>query len=130
MAFMSFREPNQVKWVGVRPAHNGEQYNLYSQANNNTVILHTVSAGKTFFLTACSLRGNYVVSGWGALSVFDDVAALKYRILGVTNYVNTTPQSVSLSLFYPIEIPGNWSIRVRSSAASYTVDAFISGWEE
>jgi len=64
MALMNFREPNQVKWVGVRPAHNGEQINIGNFVVNGAVTLYTVPAGKILLLIEISASKwtNYVGS--------------------------------------------------------------------
>jgi len=51
MAYATFREPNQVKWVGVLPGHNGEQVIAQAVADNSTVIAYTVPAGKILLLS-------------------------------------------------------------------------------
>ena len=82
MSPMAFREPNEVLWRGVRPGHRGEQVAKYNSATNATVILHTVTTGKTLFLTAVSFQASTTTAGkFGALFVRDTSDAEKYCLL-------------------------------------------------
>jgi len=75
MALMKFREPNQVKWVGVRPGHNGTQIIRSQGADNATVELYLVPVGQTFYLCSASLGYRLVVDGYVKLFINDLVPA-------------------------------------------------------
>lgn len=130
MPLMGFRESNQVKWIGTRPAHRGTQVVGSGNAHNSTVILYTVPAGKTFFLCAADICVYLGVAGSeGHLYVRDDGDVLQYRIFKLYS-PNLTSEANSLSFMPPLEIPAGWDICVLSSAVGIYVNAFIHGWVE
>ncbi len=130
MAKMSFREPNQVLWYGSRPAHRGAQIAKDAQASDSTVICHTVSAGKTFFLTKFIFS-----SGWGAglgtLVVRNASDVPQYTIASLQFSSAAGAPGVTPGFFNPpLEIPAGWDLAVISSAAGHIANVFIHGWEE
>jgi len=76
MALMKFREPNQVRRVGVRPAHDGTQVLERGSADNATVVLYTVPAGKVFYLCHAWLNVQGVAAGSVYLAIYDGVPAV------------------------------------------------------
>jgi len=130
MSPMAFREPNEVLWRGVRPGHRGEQIAKYASANNATVILHTVTIGKTLFLTAVSFQAATTTAGKsGILLVRDTSDVEKYKLF---NFYLTAVGGLSDSLSFnpPLEIPSGWDICIYSSATECVARTFIHGWEE
>lgn len=130
MAFMEFREPNQVKWVGVRPGHNGEQVLEYAIAQNSTPILYTVPAGKVFYLCGYSLNTwDTVGVATLRLVIYDDTpAAWKYLQYLISSA--NSGQSITKSYWPPLEIPSGYSVRLESAVATATVRGSIHGWVE
>jgi len=130
MALMKFREPNQVKWQGFRPGHNGEQITLFQNVTNGTISIYTVAAGKTFYLTDWVFTvSDSVGGGRGLLLVQNLVPATEYYIVwhviqGIGGWME------SCALTYPIEIPTGWKIRVSSDIVTTFVSGFIHGWVE
>jgi len=130
MALMAFREPNQVKWVGVRPAHRGTQIAADNQGMAGFIIVYTVSAGKTLYLTDWSWAIEATgVGGTGVLAVRDAGDVQLYTLAGGALTV-ASAISKACGLFFPIEIPADYDIFLWSSAATLNVRAFIHGWEE
>ena len=130
MSDMMFREPNQIKWLGTRPGHNGTQVLEDNTVNNGTVVLYTVAAGEIFYW--CGWNINVRAPAYASntyLEVYDDVPALWKEIQrGGTgaNQVNL----LSKSYWPPLEIPAGYSVRIRSTIAGHAINASIHGWVE
>ena len=130
MALMRFREPNQVQWIGTRPAHRGTQ-SLHIGINSlvDTEIWE-VPAGQVYYLTALWLgllapNGDEGVQ----LKIRDDGNALWHipcrirpGIIGVWE--------ISRSWIYPIEIPAGYDFYVDLGGTAPQVDTAIEGWIE
>ena len=130
MALMEFREPNQVKWLGSRPGHNGTQVLEHgSQTGVGTSVVYTVPAGVTLFL--CAIQGGIYAPALDNffIQIFNAVPVL-FRNLWGTAAVAANFSPYSVSYFYPIEIPEAYSIRVKVGAAGNRIDATIHGWVE
>lgn len=130
MSAMDFREPNEVLWRGVRPAHKGTQIVKVAQPTAQTLNVHEVSAGKTLFLTTASLSkwGNM---GFGNLLVTNSGLTIQYYILIVESltavgHIATNPINFSP----PLEIPAGWFVRCQATGAGSIAYGFIHGWEE
>ena len=126
MALMEFREPNQVKWMGSRPGHNGAQ-KLIKIETAVPALLYTVSAGTTFFLT--SYFFGITSNGIGAsdLQVRNAADAIQYYLGWVISYTSNPGNKVGMSFPFPIEIPAGWDFY---TSATLNTLGFIAGWEE
>jgi len=130
MALMKFREPNQVKWAGSRPGHNGTQVIKSENGTGVPILMYTVPAGLTFYLTSWVFSVSDSVGGaLGYFHVQDLVPATQYYI----GYITT--QGVGFlgqegSFWPPLEIPTGWRLRVGSNAGTCTASALIHGWVE
>ena len=130
MALMKFREPNQVAWIGVRPAHRGAQVTARAQADNTTVIVHTVTSGKTFFWTHLSnMVFSSAAGGNMQLYVRDDSDVTQYFLYSGANRL-AHHSNWSDAFWPPIEIPSLWDIVVLSNNSFVVYNAFVTGWEE
>lgn len=130
MAVTKHREPNQAKWVGMRPGHNGEQVFEAGAVDNGTTILYTVPAGKVFCWcgwNAVSAGNAYNVKTF--LEVYDAVPALS---LSVQRFGSAVNSALALSRTYwpPVEIIAGYSIRIRSTLANISLYCGINGWVE
>ena len=126
MSDMHFREPNQVKWQGSRPGHNGTQ--VIIKINTDAAAeLYEVTAGKTFFLTAFSLGVVRNVNGFQILAIRDDLDAYFCYLGFVNSFTDDPGLSCGLALTYPLEIPSGYDFYVSSATDSR---GFIAGWEE
>jgi len=130
MALMRFREPNQVKWVGTRPGHNGTQISKHDYASNNTIAIYTVPAGKVCYLCSVGMYHAVNVTERGYLAIYDAVPVVDI-ILQMQHYiVNVTHPSCFSSFWPPLEIPSGYAIKVVSDAAGGGIYAAIHGWVE
>jgi hypothetical protein len=130
MALMGFRESNQVKWVGVRPAHRGEQVVKSSSAQNATVIIHTVTAGKTLFLCSVFLRAYWnVVGNSHPLAVRNAADVIQYTLLDMLAPA-VGHGEVSRAFGPPLEIPAGYDITIVSAGVGDIMLGSIFGWEE
>lgn len=129
MAAMTFRESNQVKWVGVRPGHNGTQILARTAANNSTNIVYTVTAGKTLFLHSYQLN---ISCGTNNIAfnmyIRTDAAVTWHQVSYGKSYAsknNMTCQSFNP----PLEIPAEYQIMIQAGADLWAY-CCIQGWEE
>ena len=126
MAVTVHREPNQVKWIGVRPGHNGEQILEHGTANNATVIIYTVPADKLLLLYGFSYNVSGTAGNTGFLSIYTAVPAV-HRHLVYGNFSANTVVAFGRDFVIPIEIPAAYSVRVLSPAATKYVGVSING---
>lgn len=130
MALMGWREPNQVKWVGTRPAHRGTQIGKSASAVNATAIVYTVTAGKTLYLCTASLMTETATVSAGIFSIRDgaDVSWLHLTM----GRANTAGYFIApcVTFWPPLEVPAGYDIVVFSSAALAAWTGSIFGWEE
>ena len=130
MSDMHFREPNQVKWSGVRPAHNGVQVLESGMANNATVILYTVPATEILYLCGFTfVSWTTIFSSDGYLQIYDDGALLWRELAQGAAGIN---QAMSMAHGYwpPIEVRADYTINLVSTAATTVCFACINGWAE
>jgi hypothetical protein len=128
MARMTFREPNMMKWVGVRPAHNGEQVIGYGSVANGYAVLYTVPAGGIFYLTFAHLVPVAVAAGFAVIYLMDATSTAYAVVAGMFFNAAGVMVGNSSPFTYPIEVPEGHIIKARSSAAGLTVVGTIVGW--
>ena len=126
MAVTVHREPNRVKWIGVRPGHEGEQILEHGTANNATVIIYTVPADKLLLLYGFSYNVSGTGGGIGYLSIYTAVPAV-HRHLVYGNFSANTTIGFSRNYSIPIEIVAGYSVRVLSPAVTMYVGVSIDG---
>jgi hypothetical protein len=125
---MVFREPNQARWIGTRPAFDGDQVCKYITANNAIAIVYTVPHGHTFFLC-----GFVVTINGGAVN---DSVELEDRDAGdvvartyVKMQLSAVGQEVASHSFWPpIEIPEDYDIILVSNTVTSVGRGTIHGW--
>ena len=105
------REPNQVKWIGVRPGHKGEEIikNIDLAAS---AIVYTVPADKLLLLFDWSIGIIQNVNNGSRLQLRTAVPVVYAELFYVTSGINTAGQVASQSLNIPIEIPATYDIYV------------------
>jgi hypothetical protein len=127
---MAFREPNEVRWVGVRPAHKGTQVLINGSSVNQVTTIYTVSAGKTLYINSYMLGVSSVATGYVYLWVATPAGELFTRLAIIWCQASTTVPCAIACLHYPIEVPAGYLIRLSSTAAGLTAIGEITGWEE
>jgi len=131
MALMNFREPNQVKWVGSRPGHNGEQITAAKTSIATAWDdVYTVSAGKTLYL--CTLRHSHysnTISKFYHIAWTDAGHGVQVRFVYDVNKV-TGMNSDVIHFWPPLEIPAGHKIAMYVADATNRIFCFIYGWEE
>ena len=127
---MNHREGNRIKWIGVRPAHDGTQVIKSAYKINGTEIIHTVTAGKTLYLKGFFFESSSSVSGVaGALIVRNALDVLEYY-LAYCYHRGASEKLAARDYSQPIEIPAGYDICIISGALTLEVLAEIDGWEE
>lgn len=130
MSVMNFREKNRMRWVGVRPGHNGTQVLERRYATNARVTVYTVGAGKVAFITHIALGSPSNVSGAVYCVIANTVPEdLWFPIIGY-NITNMPSIHGEASYWPPIELPAGYIIAVFSGAAGLDVWCSVHGWEE
>ena len=117
------REPNQVKWIGVRPGHNGEQILLPIDTAVNADV-YTVPADKMLLLFDWHLGGVRAIGFTGHLYVYDDTPVVIASIATVSSEVGEPGTSTSNALWVPIELPEDYAIKV---VTAKQVEGYIHG---
>jgi len=101
-----------------------------SAVNAVVTVLHTVTAGKNFYLTSCHLMTRAVNSGAGTLlEIVDGSNALIHNLL-MNGNPSGTALNPTLSFPKPIKIPAGYKVRIDSTGGSCENNAAITGWEE
>jgi len=130
MAKMLFREPNEVRWVGTRPAHRGTQVVKDGSAANATTLLYTVTAAKTLYLTGYWIEKQFTAANC-ELSFYIRNAGdvLWYRLIRHIQAVAAT-LAISRSFSFPLEVPAGYDLILYSSAVGGIIYGGFEGWEE
>ena len=127
---MLHREPNRVKWVGVRPGHEGTQIVKANHTGPGLAIIHTVTAGKTFFLTGVSCYSHAGAAiAIGSVAVRNGADVYQYALIGLGAPINNRV-GAAISLWPPIEIPAGWDVYVDCGGAGSDNSGTVFGWEE
>jgi len=121
-----FREPNQVKWIGVRPGHNGEQILENDTAINVLTSIYVVPADKLLLLFAYDVSVYSGVAATGYFYIYDDTPAI-FKSLAVRSVAAAGTDSSCQGLWVPIEIPAAYSLRIITSNAGCSIRVCIHG---
>lgn len=139
---MGKRETNRVRMLGVLPSYGadpipvgkipdeGTQVLKSGDAENETAILYTVTAGKILYLSSLvfSLTFGADVSGHCRVAIRDEDDLNPVDIINVTHRTYNGA-GIPCSFCPPIEIPALWDIFLVSSIADLFVQCFIHGYE-
>lgn len=139
---MGEKEVDKVRMLGVIPSINAgpipvgkipddaTQIAKHKTASNETDVIHTVTTGKTFYLSACSL-GIKNASGafnHGNIQVTDGSDTMQYVILYV-GCPDDNGKMQAMNFLPPLEIQAGWKVKDYSPAVAFTVSGFIHGYE-
>ena len=127
MAQTKHREPNRARWVGVRPAHDGEQIAESAAATNvQTTIIYTVPAGYILLLFQWSLDCAGAATNTSSFLVRNASDVIQYN-LWTAYFVAAGRAALSSGLFVPIEITAGFDVVVSNTVAASYTRAFIHG---
>jgi len=130
MSDMHFREPNQVKWQGSRPGHNGVQVIIGEQtAVLNWTVFYTVPAGKILYLCQSWLGTAIMVVGAVGMAVHDDADVFQYRLHGSVITAAITNMPDRAKYWPPLEIPAGYTIKHYQAANTQLIYG-IKGWTD
>lgn len=127
---MNYKETNQVKWLGVRPAHYGDQIIIDQSVVNGSVIVHTVTAGKVFYLENFLMRFWSANAGNNALVGVRNVADVHQYVICQMKLGAGIGDNVGMSFRSPIEIPAGYDVYLTVSGVGSDGLCSVSGWEE
>lgn len=132
---------NEAKMIGVLPVQganpipvgkipdDGIQIAKSVTATNETLLLLTITAGRTFYLTHYVFTPNSsVVGAYGRVAVRNGSDVEQY-VIAMTAFDTVGQVTVSGTLNPPLEIAAGWDIIVVSSDADLNARAFIHGYE-
>lgn len=130
MALMNFREPNQVKWLGSRPGHNGTQITEFNVVDNGNVDLYVVPAGKRFFLTSWAVSAINISGGAGNGFMSVAIGGLNAFMPASFSSALNEPMSEAGRFWPPIELAAAENVYIYSSVAAFFIRGSIHGWVE
>lgn len=130
MADVEYREPNQVKWLGYRPGHRGDQVIEYNNVSNGNQTVYTVPSGKTFFLTGWTFTANASATGVNAFFNLRNAGGGLVLRWHYIHFDAVGQVEDSRGLMFPIEIPEDYYIEIATSAATVDAHCTVWGWVE
>jgi hypothetical protein len=129
MGFRSAPAPNSAPFPVGKIPDDATQIVKNDTATNTTVTMHTVTAGKTFYLCHYGYGIASAAPGdTGGLYVTDNNDKLQYTITGAVITV-AGQHGVASPMIPPLELPSGWHLLLTSSTATGLSSAFIHGYE-
>lgn len=132
---------NQARMIGVLPSQGADpipvgkipddatQIAKSHVVQNGEVIIHTVTAGKIFYLTHYSFTPNSSVAGkYAQLRVRNDSDVVQYTITMVL-FDAAGQATVPGTFIPPLEIAAGWDIFLYSNDGGTDARGFIHGYE-
>jgi hypothetical protein len=114
-------------WATSRSGVTRTQILKSAQNASDNHILHTVTSGKTLYITSCCLSYSSGSAGFAKLLVRNGSDTILYYL--VSAYLSSTPdQNIALSFPMPISVAAGFDIVI--SGASGYIFGTIHGWEE
>lgn len=99
-------------------------------ASNATVILHTVTAGKTFYLCGIMFDSKRTAVSTAHMAVRNAADVEQYRLLQPhAPAANEFISEGGVGFHCAVPIPAGWDIYLVSAAATQSIGAFIYGYE-
>jgi len=130
MSDMHFREPNQVKWQGSRPGHNGTQVlESFTTVAIATTPFYTVPVGHTLFLTNVAVSSSINVSSVLWVNIHTDAPAFWRTLLVGETIINADRMALVNQYWPPVEIPSGYIIYVHQTV-NVNIRITIHGWYE
>jgi len=139
-------ESNKIKWIGIRPASEQAifqcepgpwattrggvtrtQITKSASLANGYATIHTVTTGKTFYLTSFNAHLSHSAAAVLVLGIFNSGNTVQYY-LSVMEILGSFSISEGQSFNMPIVIPSTYYIKL--TAITGGARALITGWEE
>ena len=111
------REPNQVKWIGVRPGHNGEQI-LINIDTAVTAVIYTVPADKLLFIFNYSYSCASNAAAWAFVQLRNALDVVYYTLGQSASSAGACAPVVSANLWVPIEVPAGYDLYLTTAGTS------------
>lgn len=125
---ITYREDNKVKWVGVRPAHNGDQ--IVGKAiniSNETETMYTVPANKILYLTHYWHFTWASAAGVAQIYIADAVPALYYRLSWMEDD-GAFRFGIAGNYDPPLELGEGYTIKIQTNVAGVETAGGFVGW--
>lgn len=129
MSVTFLHEDNQARWVGVRPAHKGEQVDGYAVAQAALTVLYTVPAGQVLLIDWVSFAGVWSAGGGiqGWIGIYTAVPAVDHIFYFAHANIASGAFADSGNFWPPYEVPAQYSVRVYSAAAAMSAFGSFKG---
>jgi hypothetical protein len=124
---IDYQEANQIKWVGVRPAHNGTQVIIEGTVANGNNELYAVPATATLLLDFFTIDYYAGAIGSNMWAEIRNAADVHQYYLGRHDSNRITDGCKASNLWPPLEIPAGYDINLFSSGAARAIYFFGKG---
>lgn len=121
-----WKEPNLMRYVGFRPALEGDQACNIGTVSNASFTLLTVPADKVFLLFSFWAYTLASAAGIGYMSIYNAVPAVAYR-LAYHRFTAAGDRYSMHDLSIPIEIPAGWSVVIETNNATTRTEGWVYG---
>ncbi len=139
---MGKKESNEVRMLGILPSQGadpipvgkipdgGTQVVAWSHTENATLVVYTVSTGKTLYLSNATFISRnsaelYKYTRFFVTNAADEDQYYFYRIIQLADSIISCPYS----FLPPLEIPAGYKIKLFSGDSDLQCMAFIHGYE-
>lgn len=101
------------------------------EAAGSTTAVHTVTQGKTFYLSVASLsaENRHSAVDWAYFQVVDENKDVQYRFAKWLMVAGSSMTAV-LTFSPPLEIPSEWDVHVQSLESLLHAYLFVHGYEK
>lgn len=127
MALMLFRERNQVRWFGMRPAHRGTQVTKDATANGNYVDIYQPGAGEVACINTVVLSAKGAVTGEVGIVYTDSVNAVIAWLVLVPYITGWLFAPLCIVFPEPLELINQQKLRAYSSIVGCNGLGFCKG---
>ena len=120
------REPKQVKWIGVRPGHNGAQVVADDSCAALLTSVYLVPADSLFLWYGFIVNSAFGAGGNAELYTYNAVPALLNTYVSQGGVAN---MGIALTKSFdpPIELPAGYTIRINTTVGTISIHALIHG---
>jgi hypothetical protein len=121
-------DPDQARWIGVRPGIDGDEIYATASANNSTVAVYTVPANKRFYLFNAGVSVRSVTPAVGDASFYLDngLGVVIWRF-GRAMILTGDSKLYNYSFYMPMIIPATYRLIISSFVAGIIIEGSIHG---
>ena len=121
---------NQDEYIPTRIIYNDcTQIYAWNEVNNGNVVIYTVSAGKTLYLTNISCHHDTSNTGYSWMALHDDSDVQQHIFYKLYLQLDTF-NSFQQAFNPPMEIPAGYTLKAYAQGAPQNILCAINGWEK